>query len=495
MIISTLIARQLGPEQFGVYGYLLWLSALLGTLINSGLSLGSIKFIAEARATESTQHLISPIYNLYQTKQLINALVLGGIAVILVYYFGEKIIQNTDPNIIYVVLAASLFKALHMFYVSVLKGFEDFRALAFVAAIISPINITLVCICYFTNQPLETYFWIYLIISVSYLFISYPFVFKKLKQVKKQQKSQATIPKPLNTRISTHFRSAVGVTVFSFITLSQSELFFLNIYSTTEEMAFYNVAFALSTAALTLVPGVYSSILLPLMARENKTKGEGKAKTQLKLSLRYMFQLVTALALPVCFFAEEILTFLYGSQYLKAALPFRIFLLCALLTKLIGCFNAYLWSIDKGKLILKLFISASIFTLILDFFLIKQFQLEGALIAFSISAFFITSLYIFFTTRLSKVHLEWKIYSRSLIAGGLALLIISPIGYHFSNIYGVIIGGLAFIFIYVFMLLLTRSLSHNDINLFKKLNVFIFRSIDRQLINLENKIKQQKANI
>jgi O-antigen/teichoic acid export membrane protein len=493
MIVSILIARQLGPEQFGIYGYLLWLSALLGALINAGLSLGSIKFIAEARATESTHNLILPIYKLYQKKQIVNSLIFGGIAIILIYYFGEKITQNINPNIIYIVLAASIFKTLHMFCVSILKGFEDFRGLALVAAIISPINIILVCICYFTHQPLKTYFWVYFITSASYLFISYPFVLKKLKQVKKQQEPQATIPKQLNARILNHLRSAIGVTMFGFITFSQSELFFLNLYSTTEEMAFYNIAFALSAAALTLVPGVYSSILLPLMARENRSGGVGKAKTQLKISLRYMFQLVIALVFPVCFFAEEILVFLYGNQYIKAALPFRIFLLCALLTNSIGCFNAYLWSIDKGKLILKLFLFSSILTLILDFFLIKQFQLKGALIAFSISAFFITFLYALFTSKISKIRLEWKIYIRSLIAGGLALLIISPIGHYLPNIYGAIVGGLAFVLIYALMLLFTLSLRHSDISLFKKLNKFVFRRINKLLINLENRTKPKKS--
>ena len=72
LAISVLVARQLGPEQYGVYGYLMWLSTLLVTVSSGGVSLGAIKFIAEARADSAQNGVASAgLFGLYRYLQLL----------------------------------------------------------------------------------------------------------------------------------------------------------------------------------------------------------------------------------------------------------------------------------------------------------------------------------------------------------------------------------------------------------------------------------------
>ena len=173
LLISILIARQLGPEQFGIYSYLIWLSALSMVVVNGGVSLGCIKFIAEARANESDNDIL-PIYRYFKLVQLKKLFFYAIFTCAIVYFFGNNITENVNPKLFYVVIVASMIKTYYMYGVSVLKGFEDFRALAVVTLIISPINFIIILTCYITEQSFQIYIWVYLIVSTMYLIASYP---------------------------------------------------------------------------------------------------------------------------------------------------------------------------------------------------------------------------------------------------------------------------------------------------------------------------------
>jgi len=484
LLISILIARQLGPEQFGIYSYLIWLSALSMVVINGGVSLGCIKFIAEARANESSNVILS-IYRYFQLVQLKKLIIYALITFGVIYFFGDNLTQNLNPHIFYVVVVASMIKTYYMYGVSVLKGFEDFRALAAVSLVISPINFILILTCYITEQPLQIYIWVYFIVSTLYLISLYPLLFKRINDFRIHSHS---INLTLKHRMSHHLWTASWISIFNFIVLRQSELFFLNIFSTPEDMAYFNVGYSLAFASMALVPGVYSTILLPLMAGEN-SKGGGNVEYQLKVSLRYMFQLIIALIMPVCFFAKQIFIFLYGAQYLSAVVPFQIILVCISLKTLSDCTNAYFLSIDGQSFVLKLIIAASILTLSLDFFLIKQYQLMGALIAISASTIFMTFSYMFFTLKRLNIKLEWNIYARTLLCGAIAMLLISPIGHYAPNIYGVIIGGGGYVILYIFMLLFTYSMSYEDITTVRNANkkYIKVKIFDKLLLRLQEK--------
>ena len=484
LVISILIARQLGPDQFGVYSYLMWLVTLSIILINGGISIGGIKFIAEARAKDVSQDIF-PIYRYFQQVQIKKLAVYLLVTCLFVYFFSEQLVKNIAPELLYVVIGASVIKTFHTYCISIFKGFEDFRTIAIVVGIVSPINFVLVLVCYFTVQPLEVFLMVYLIVSITYLLISYPLLFKKIRQYKEKK---AKTSSELRTRMSKHLWTTSWTAILSFIVLRQSELFFLNLYSTHEQMAFFNVGYSLAFAAITLVPGVYSAILLPLMARKNKEKG-GRSIAQLKLALRYMLKLIIAIIFPVCFYAEEIFEVLYGHQYSGAILSFQVILICTSLKTLSDCTIAYLLSIDKQALILKLNIVASILTLSLDYYLIKKYQLTGALIAFSISTFFLACAFMVLAIRKLKFKPQWKIYIRTIISGVIAILCVSPITHYLPNIYGVIIGSVGYVIIYILMLLFTFSFRHDDVRLFRRLNLFVFKLINRKLVKLQNRNK------
>ena len=49
MLAAILIARQLGPQHYGIYGLFIWFAAIGVVATNSGITTGVIKFVAELR--------------------------------------------------------------------------------------------------------------------------------------------------------------------------------------------------------------------------------------------------------------------------------------------------------------------------------------------------------------------------------------------------------------------------------------------------------------
>ncbi len=54
LIVSMLIARSLGPSEFGTYVFLIWLVSIAVAFANEGLALSVTKHIAEIGNDEST---------------------------------------------------------------------------------------------------------------------------------------------------------------------------------------------------------------------------------------------------------------------------------------------------------------------------------------------------------------------------------------------------------------------------------------------------------
>ena len=52
MLVSILIARHLGPADFGIYSLVVWLVSCGVTLTNAGSTTTMIKFVAELRGSQ-----------------------------------------------------------------------------------------------------------------------------------------------------------------------------------------------------------------------------------------------------------------------------------------------------------------------------------------------------------------------------------------------------------------------------------------------------------
>lgn len=447
-VLSILIARNLGPDDYGIYSYLFWWLTFFLIIVNGGVSVGAIKFIAEARGRDNQEGVFS-LFLHFSRIQLKKLLTISSILGFIIYFFYNNIGFHVDVNIYYILLIGFSLKTLYMFNVSIMKGFEDFRGLAFIVLIVSPVNLLLIMSAiYFGLNNLDVYILIYCIVTLLSLLLSYFFRYKRLKQADRSELKIAQ-----KKQISNYLWRVSWVSILCFIVLRQSELFFLKMFSVSSDLAYYNVGFSVAYAASALVPGIYSSLLLPLMAKKNQ-KGKAIALEQLKTSLRYMVYLNMGLLFPIVYFASQIILLFYGKSYAPSVLPLQVISICASMKVIYECINAYLMSIDKQSFILKVISFVSFLTLTLDYFLIKDYQLSGALMALSISTSILVCAYILFICFSLKLKLEWLIYLKSVFSGAVAITIVHLMNAYNSNLlFMCFFVGIYLIFYTIFMIL------------------------------------------
>jgi O-antigen/teichoic acid export membrane protein len=186
-------------------------------------------------------------------------------------------------------------------------------------------------------------------------------------------------------RIFSHVKIAGLSSVLTFLIVSQTEIAFLGWLGYAEAVAFFSIAHQLSGAAMLMVPGVYSNILLPLIARSVAEDHKASAAI-IRLSMVYLLQMGLLVAVPVMIFAPTLIDFLYGKNY-QSVSPVLIWLMgFSVIKSLNATAMSYLMSVDRQSLILKVTAFFVVVTLVLDGWLIWLFGLSGAIAAYGISA-------------------------------------------------------------------------------------------------------------
>ncbi len=428
LIISILIARALSPSEYGLYSFLIWLSALGVILVNNGLSTAVIKFIAEERGKKND---VSAVFKYLRNIQLKFAVAVCIILVLASYQYGYKISTEIAPVILYLAIAAIFFKSTYMFYVSVAKGYENFRLLASSVLIVSPVNLILVYVIGQYYSSLGLFITVYFSISLLY------FIVMLFLQRKVRFNAKTNISDELKKRVLLHVKTVSVNVILGFIIFKQSEVAFLKLLSSTENVAFYNVGFMLASSAMLLVPGVFSALLLPIMSKAGVSE-EGRLDYKFLTATRYLFFLTLPVIIIGILLSEQLISILYGSKYILSSEALRICLVASGVAVVAQSAISLLMSTDNQKEVMKIFLLIAGINVFLDVVLISRYELAGAYFANLVASMLLSFLLIYKSKTNLGVSLEYGKYAK---------LLILALGAAFPLFFAVKFGSLLVIFL------------------------------------------------
>src|SRR3546814_422789 len=290
MLTSIIIARHLGPADFGSYSLVIWLVATGVVITNSGVSSAVIKFVAELRGAGRDAQIRSLLAWARRVHASFLAVVLLG-GTVLFMLRGQQLMPGFDHGVLLaILLVTTALRAQYMLNVSTAKGFENFRATAVIAVIVAPLNLLLILVVWWLDGPMEWFLGTFTASSFVFWWISRRQVAPLLPPAGSRE--------PLDDAMRRRLRSytaLVAVTVaVSFITASEVEVLFLTLFDSPASAGHFKVAFQLSSGALLLVPGVFGALLLPMMANA-LAQGREVANRRLSMSTTYL----AALAAPL----------------------------------------------------------------------------------------------------------------------------------------------------------------------------------------------------
>lgn len=436
MLTSIIIARHLGPADFGSYSLVIWLVATGVVITNSGVSSAVIKFVAELRGAGRDGQIRSLLAWAWRVQAgFLVVVLLGGTALFM--FQGRRLMPGFDHGVLLaILLATTVLRALYMLNVSTAKGYENFRATAAIAVIVTPLNLLLILVVWWLDGPMEWFLGTFTASSFVFWWISRRQVAPLLPPAASREPLDAATRKRLRS-----YTTLVAVTVaVSFITASEVEVLFLTLFDTPASAGQFKVAFQMSSGALLLVPGVFGALLLPMMANA-LAQGQEVANRRLSMSTTYLTALAAPLVAFGVVFANEIIGLLYGAAFAPAAFVFACCLAAGAIATLSQGASSYLLGSDRQRTLMIVVLLCSVVKVGLDIGLIQRHGLTGAVIAYGVTSVLTGSLLIGLALYYSGARLEWGRIARVLVAAAIAAAAAWMVKGHLAFLPTLALGG------------------------------------------------------
>lgn len=458
MVAAILVARHLGPGDYGVYGLFMWFVAIGVVITNSGITTGAIKFVAELRGNHHDDQIVPAIRRLRLAQQL-HLLVAAALAIAAYGLLRSRLPVAMDVIEFLLLLAAMVMRTAYMFNVSIAKGFEAFDATARVAWISAPANLVMIVVAMVLEGSIFWFIVVYAVSSVVFLVTSR----REVRRLTDPLPVALVLPVELQRRMSRHLRLVAATVIIGFFIASGVEVLFLTMYDSTHAAGYFKVAYQLATGVTLLIPGVFAEILLPMMAKALAEGGDIAGRRFVAIT-----SYLTLLAVPMMVFGAgfsgPIIALLYGASYAPAAVVFAwIVVSCG-----IGCVTqgatSLLVSADRQHVILVLTIIFGVLKVGLDVILISRFGLKGAVAAVFIGGLIGFVTYVTIGIRVGRRQLDWNRLARIVAAGIAAALVALPLhGLALPPIAAVLLGGTVVVVAYVGFTLLFGCWTADDL--------------------------------
>jgi O-antigen/teichoic acid export membrane protein len=447
LVVSLIIARSLGVQSMGTYSFMIWVAGTIASLSSLGLPDAIAKYVAEYKS--SGDHGLAA--RIARTIVVVQILVTGMAFLIGVGIW--PIFERHHVVLILLALATTVPNALQQTLLGLLEGTQrfDLQVIGTVGGAICQIAIVVVFALF--QATILGFLMASLLSSLALAGLTF-YLCRPMLQSQTATKDQR-IPPAISKRILSFSITVYGLWMLNLIVCDKSELFFLRIFKSPAEIAYYSIAFALTARLSTAGDGI-SFVLFPVfITRYVQTGKEGLREVYGK-SMRYLQMLMV----PICFWgipiAPRLVIFAYGGQYAHVAPVTQVLLVALLFTVTMTANTSIIFTMDRQNSLLWLMALVASLNIALDFILVPRYAALGAAFANGIcQAFaacglvlivqrllpgsfpFIASLKIFFAGAISAVPI---LFADSMMRVGIMGLCVSMIAA--ALIYICLLGGL-----------------------------------------------------
>lgn len=371
---TIIMARYLGVNNYGIFGFAVSITGILGIIDDFGISSHIVRHIA-------TDNKSAPKYlgNAIPLK-IIFALINLGITFIILILF------NINEFTIFITLLFSL-EMIFKSYIGTFNGtFQAFEIGKYQGIGITLMNTTtllFILISIYADMGL-------LGITISYIvanlltFIYEYYVLKK-HVVKPKFELDIEFCKKI-TMLSIPF-AVTGVLYSIYYSI---DLVMLTKLVGDYATGIYNATYKL-ISVLTLFYSVYTAVIFPVMSKFYKNDKK-LLVISFEKSVKYLMLVMIPLAIGTMFYSLDIIQLIYGHQYDAASSVLSILIWTVCLLFIGGAANTLLNASHRELTVTKIYAIAAVFNIVLNFILIPYFSYNGAAITTVLSDVLIVAL-------------------------------------------------------------------------------------------------------
>ena len=385
LFVGVWVARYLGPEQYGLLAYA---HAFVGLFVAiTSLGLDGIVIRELVKDENKRDILLGTAFRL----KLIGAFIVLVFLSIAIYFTSN----NFDTNIMIFIIASSTifqsFNVIDMYYQS--KVLSKYIVYANVVALSFTALIKIILIL--NEAPLIAFVWVILfdkfILTMGYLYF-YAYNHLSIRTWKFKKSVAYSLLKSSWPIII----SSIVVTIYMKI-----DQVMIKEMMGSEAVGHYAGAITLSSVWY-FIPIVLVASLFPAIVNAKK-QSEKLYYSRLQKLYDLMFFISFAIALPMTFISDWIVSLLYGEEYILAGTVLSIHIWSGIFIFL-GVVSGK-WVLNENLMVNSMIrgIFGAILNIVLNFILIKKFGIEGAAIATLISYAIVNyfSLLFYHKTRIS----------------------------------------------------------------------------------------------
>jgi O-antigen/teichoic acid export membrane protein len=459
-IASVVVARFLGPERYGVYSFVLWFLSMVGLLANLGIPTTITKYVSEFWGKEDSSAIGEIVSRLLRIE------LLAGVVLSLVLFFLAPPISRwyNNPELsLYLRVAALVILPLTLmfFYNGLFSGLQRFDLIAKTNLMVSPVTVIVILLVIYFGGTIER---LVAVSAVANILLVTCYVYYRRTKFAAIQRGPSK--HDFGGKLLKFSATAFVVLLLDSIIWERFGIFFLSIYSTPSEIAFYNVAFIFSSRTMILLPGALTGILLPAMS---EVYGGGDRQELARVhsnSTRYL----AVLAFPLCLggigIAGQLFPALYGSSYQAASLVFVVLLLGGTVGSIATSSYMLLYAKERQNVVLRVGILSALVSLLASWLLVPVLGARGAAFAVGLSQSLGGVLLITYAYRRSMKQpfpaaSLFRVFCASALTGCVAFLVSESI----KGPVGLALALSLALPVYVFSLFLTRSFTSEDVHL------------------------------
>jgi O-antigen/teichoic acid export membrane protein len=463
----TIIARMLGPSDYGLFSLGLAVLSIVAVIAGLGIEGGVERYIGYYWGKRSyLKGIILSSIKIVIMSSLVWMIILLLSRTLIVPYF------TSDPTLkiilLFFALILPLFVILNLL-VSFMNGFKTVELVIIVKQIWEPfINLAFTGILLYFGYALMGVVIGYILAIILSFILAFFFVYKRI--VPRIRTKEETVP--MASKLFSFSIPLVASNILANFVLWIDSLM-IAYYITAEQVGIYNVAIPL--ASIMVMPIVmFQSLFVPVMT---KLYAESRIK-DIEAVYQIMLRWIIILSLPVFLIlfvlGEEIIIFLFGQVYQTGIISLRLLIIGFFIIALFGPIGLLYNIIGKTKYKLIVAIVSLFIAIITNIIFIPLIGTPGAAFATSLTKvinviLLFIPIYYIFKLKIVSFKLLKKIPKIIISAIGsfiLVILLFNIISLNISS-YNLLLFVLIYLCLYILLLLLLKGFGKEDVMIIK----------------------------
>jgi len=491
LIISKIItyffvmfaARYFGPEPYGIYSLGIAIMSFLSLVFLLGMQKGVVRYVAFFRARKQEKKVKGVITSALRMSSLISIAVF-----VAMFFLSDSIaLLFNEPRLAITIRIFALalpFLSVSNILSSVLKAFRrndyDVIAMNITNNLFSLVFIVVFWYLGFTFYGVSIGWTIGTVIA----FFAGLFLVQKVYPVFRNPIESAHVSRELLA-----FSVPLLLVSAMWMVISWTDTVMLGFFNTVGSVGIYNVA--LPTARLLYaIPTAFTVIFLPVASGLFSIGKTEQMKHVYRTVTKWIFYLTFPALLIFSLFSRQIISILFGANYVSGALPLVVLSVGFFILAILSISNNVLITMKKTKTVAFHTVSAAALNVALNVLLIPIYGIYGAALATASSFFLWRGLDLVNAYRCTRFNPFSGHVMKSVLAGliSIGLIYILSVLWDASTVYLLLCFLLIFILVYFALLALLRGFDRNDIEILKLmekragLELKLFRKIIKKFL-------------